>query len=188
MRDSSILTSVLVIYIALRSEDSPDNRLGLPHLLEHVISSQCYQLYNSVSKCETETFTTVYSFEAPKQDYAAVIKIWAEAIFGTTDFSINESTQDPVKFHIEDIIEDEREKVDNEFHETRNGSADATWQVLKMCRANIHLPKFAYGNRDTLKLEVKELLKELNELRKLCRQRPAVICVYSAKKLKMVKI
>lgn len=160
--------------------------MGLAHLLEHVIVHASKKLCPSYYKCETKPFHTFYSFHTSREKYAAVLNALAKVLFTESDLV------DVCGESIKDIVEQERESVDNEFHEKRIlDECRAAFEMFQACPVvGVHLPKFAFGTRNTLNLEDDDdkLLKELDKIRSLQHQRPVVICIYSAHELEMVRI
>lgn len=179
VRHSSISKSVLIIYIVCRSDDSPDEYLGLAHLLEHFVASTCYAWLPTPQSCTTQRFTTTYTFEAHPISIEHAINVFATILFEA----------ELPELYVKNIIEVELEKVDNEFQEKRlYDSLGSMLEILKSRHVGMSLSKFLNGNRDTLKLNNGKLIEELDALHKLYRERSVIICVYSGNKLDMVNI
>ncbi|KAG4071014.1 hypothetical protein HA402_001451 [Bradysia odoriphaga] len=106
------------IRVGVGYEDDPPHYKGLPHLLEHVICF-IYDKNHSYSESagETTNFETIFSFD----DYLKNISGLAETMF--SNGRINN-----------DIMEMERNRVDNEYQENRNlpdFTAHRTVEILK---------------------------------------------------------
>ncbi len=159
-----------------RCNDDPEERPGLAHLLEHVVTRMASRKYFYSFHGQTIDDNTFYTFEAPIVDFTNIIRTWSEILFSS-------SIQLNAMPDIESIVKRELKRVDEEFYEKRNAGVNnfAKLQAILKTKEMV-MPKFGWGNLTTLKKDhedVDHVIGKLEELRVHYRHRPVFFCIYA---------
>lgn len=121
---------------------------------------------------ETCPDITLYTFLDYGKPFWKSLEKWSELMFSTSHLK----TIDP---DINRHIIRECKRVNGEFHQRRTDANlnSKMKQIFKL--QGIEAPSFSCGNSDTFDEDVEVLAKELEEIRKLYRERPVLVCIYS---------
>lgn len=164
--------------LALRSRDDPKIHKGLAHYLEHIVVGHYNQKHDSQFDCETFPLKTVFSWVASIPTITSEFETWTKYLFVQRAF-----VSKPYELNTEEILEQEKERVDNEFYERWNNKQMQINEML--CLRGSGMLQFRTGNRGTLAGDT--MTDEIDKLRQHYRRRPVSACVYTKKDLGNVR-
>lgn len=163
-------------YIPIRYDDDDTERVGISHLLEHVIINEV---------CPTLPFRFGGATWPDRTEYSLQLQGSSEPLFKQLD-SLSEVMFSSTSIENRENITSERKRVDGEFHIKRTQLGIRMFQIFMF--KEISVPRFGCGNLETLKGNVDMLTSELTERLGLYRKCPVFVCIYSYLSLEDIQV
>lgn len=172
----------LLFYPILRSEDD-EKFNGISHFLEHIICNLSKKTDDRVGG-DTFLYNTVYSFGR----FSDSVNFWQYLSSTSNLMFSSEPIADYKSEKMKSVIDYERLRVNGECYEKlkEHSSNNRLEQIFRMY--GIKMPKFGYGNIDSLPNSIADVRHELEERRKLYRGRPVFVCICSKQPLDDIQV